>query len=96
MPNWVYNSLYVTGNTADLQAMKAQLNSPVTTYHLDFEYESLEPRKVRLDENGNAIRMPVEKTMHNPVFSFMNVVAKLWLPPLPVPLKGLNLTVPTP
>lgn len=75
MPNWVFNSLSVTGNTADLQAMKAQLNSPVTTYHYDFEYESDNPRKVKLDENGNAIRVQVEKTMHNPVFSFMNVIA---------------------
>ena len=75
MPNWVYNSLYVTGNTADLQAMKAQLNSPVTTYHLDFEYESLSPRKVKTDENGNAIREQITYTYNNPVFSFMNVVA---------------------
>lgn len=75
MPNWVYNSLYVTGNTADLQAMKAQLNSPITTYHEDFVYESDNPRKVKLDENGIAIRKPVTTVYNNPVFSFMNVVA---------------------
>ena len=40
-------------------------------------YESTEgfPRKVKLDENGNAIREQITYTYNNPVFSFMNVVA---------------------
>jgi hypothetical protein len=77
MPNWVFNSLVVSGDKATLDEMVAQLNKPVTKYYRDFVYLPTEDgsRKVKQDENGNAIREVVETHYPNPVFSFMNVVA---------------------
>lgn len=76
MPNWVYNTLYVTGDTADLARVREQMNKPFSKTFLDFIYlDSEDGRKVRLDENGNVVREPVTVTYSNPIFAFWNIVA---------------------
>jgi hypothetical protein len=61
MPNWVFNGLTVSGDSATIDEMIAQLNKPITTYHDKF-----------VKDVG---MVKSEQTYSNPVFSFMNVVA---------------------
>ena len=63
MPNWVYNSLVVSGQSKmELQLLKEQLNKPFTVHHDTFNRETGQME---------------EKEIHysNPVFAFWNIVA---------------------
>ena len=63
MPNWVYNSLVVSGQSKmELQLLKEQLNKPFTVHHDSFNRETGKME---------------EKEIHysNPVFAFWNIVA---------------------
>jgi hypothetical protein len=61
MPNWVYNSLYVSGDATALSTMKAQLNKPFTLEHDSWDVEK-----------GEMVRKPVSYS--NPVFAFWNII----------------------
>lgn len=61
MPNWVFNSLVVSGEKSELDKMVAQLNQPFTTMH-PVGYNGAEP-------------IMEEYTYKNPVIAFWNIVA---------------------
>jgi hypothetical protein len=46
MPNWVYNSLEITGEPAILEQIKAQLATPYETKHLDWKTNELKSEMV--------------------------------------------------
>lgn len=58
MPNWVFNTLTINGDESSIAAIKAQLNSPFTTYYSDY--------------NGSEY-VKREQTYSNPVFAFWNI-----------------------
>ena len=64
MPNWVFNSLVVSGDKSDLEAMVAQLNQPVTKHYPKMEFDQ---------EQQKWIDTPDVQQYDNPVFSFWNV-----------------------
>ena len=66
MPNWVYNSLVVSGDKLELDKLKEQLNKPVTKNFPDTHYDK---------ELSEWVDTPAIQHFSNPVFSFWNVVA---------------------
>lgn len=66
MPNWVFNSLVVSGDKVSLDAMREQLNKPVTKHFPDHFYNQ---------ETQKLESVPDTQVYSNPVFSFWNVVA---------------------
>ena len=67
MPNWVFNSLVVSGEQAELDRLQAQLNKPYVTNFPTMNFN-----------NGDVTTEPDVQVYSNPVFSFRNVIA----PPL--------------
>jgi len=65
MPNWVFNSLSVTGNELDLQKMMEQLNTPFTQPLIESRYNK-ETEKWEVVQDGTI-------TYSNPVFAFWNI-----------------------
>jgi hypothetical protein len=61
MPNWVFNSLVVSGEKSELERMVAKLNQPFTTMHTT-GYNGANP-------------IMEEYTYDNPVLAFWNIVA---------------------
>lgn len=64
MPNWVYNSLMIEGNEADISAIKQQLNTPFSVEHDSWDMESKEMKRKTYEYN-------------NPVFAFWNIIRPL-------------------
>jgi hypothetical protein len=66
MPNWVFNSVVISGEQSELDKLQAQLNQPVTKHFpkMKFNHETNEWEST-----------PDIQHYSNPVFSFWNVVA---------------------
>jgi hypothetical protein len=63
MPNWVFNSLVVSGQSKmELQLLKEQLNKPFTVHHDSYNRETGQMEKK-------------ETHYSNPVFAFWNIIA---------------------
>jgi hypothetical protein len=60
MPNWVYNSVVVSGDKKELERLAAKLGAPVETKSHEVAVGKMEW---------------VDTTLNNPIFSFQNVVA---------------------
>lgn len=75
MPNWVFNSLSVTGPKADLDALRDKLNAPVTKYHYETVLVNDNTRQALIGEDGMIVQQQVETHYSNPVLSFYNIVA---------------------
>jgi hypothetical protein len=65
MPNWVYNSVLVSGDKISLNALKEQLNTPVTKHFPTMKFN---------EELKEWVGTPSVQQYSNPVFSFWNVV----------------------
>lgn len=63
MPNWVYNTVTITGSPELVEQVREKLAQPYTTYHHDF---------VKNEETGEFERKPVE-WVHDQAFSFWNI-----------------------
>lgn len=66
MPNWVYNTVAISGDRPTLDALKAQLNQPVTKYYPEHKFDN--------DTKEHTL-VPSVQHYSNPVFSFWNVIA---------------------
>lgn len=66
MPNWVFNTLSVSGDKATLDEMVAQLNKPVTKHFPQMNFDK---------DKGEWVNTPDVQIYNNPIFSFWNVVA---------------------
>jgi hypothetical protein len=63
MPNWVFNSLVVSGEQSELDKMVAQLNQPFVKHFPEHKFE-----------NGEIVWVADEQHYDNPVFAFWNIV----------------------
>ena len=63
MPNWVFNSLVVSGEKSELDKMVAQLNQPFVKHFPEHKFE-----------NGEIVWVADEQHYDNPVFAFWNIV----------------------
>ena len=63
MPNWVFNSLVVSGEQSELDKMVAQLNQPLVKHFPEHKFE-----------NNEIVWVADEQRYDNPVFSFWNIV----------------------
>jgi len=63
MPNWVFNSLVVSGEQSELDKMVAQLNQPFTMHH-----------PVHKFVDGKYTQVADFEEYNNPVFAFWNIV----------------------
>jgi hypothetical protein len=66
MPNWVFNSVVVSGDSTALNELKEQLNRPVVKNYPDSNYNQ---------ETKQWEHTPATQIYSNPVFAFWNVVA---------------------
>jgi hypothetical protein len=66
MPNWVYNSLVVSGDKSELEKMVAQLNKPFDKHFPDTKWN---------DETKSWDNTPAVQHYSNPVFAFWNIIA---------------------
>ena len=66
MPNWVFNSLVVSGEKSELDRMVAQLNQPMTKHFPESNYDR---------DKQEWVNTPSVQVYNNPVFSFWNVIA---------------------
>jgi hypothetical protein len=65
MPNWVFNSLVVSGEKSELDKMVAQLNQPFVKHFPDHKFN---------DETKQWENIPDVQVYDNPVFAFWNIV----------------------
>ena len=65
MPNWVFNSLVVSGDKSELDKMVAQLNQPFVRHFPDHKFNQ---------ETKEWENFPDVQTYDNPVFAFWNIV----------------------
>jgi len=65
MPNWVFNSLVVSGEQAELDRMVAHLNTPFEKHFPEHKFN---------DEIKQWENIPSVQTYDNPVFAFWNIV----------------------
>jgi hypothetical protein len=63
MPNWVFNSLVVSGEQSELDKMVAQLNQPFTMHHPVHDFV-----------DGQYTKVADFQEYNNPVFAFWNIV----------------------
>jgi hypothetical protein len=63
MPNWVFNSLVVSGEQSELDKMVEQLNQPFTMHHPVHDFV-----------DGNYTQVADFQDYNNPVFAFWNIV----------------------
>jgi hypothetical protein len=63
MPNWVFNTLVVSGEQSALDKMVAQLNQPFVKHFPEHKFE-----------NGEIVWVADEQHYDNPVFAFWNIV----------------------
>ena len=66
MPNWVFNSVVISGDKPELDKLQAQLNKPVVKHFPEMKWNE-EAKKY--DQIANT------QTYSNPVFSFWNIIA---------------------
>ena len=66
MPNWVFNSLVVSGDKVSLDKLRDQLNQPVTKHFPNHKWN---------EETKSWEYTPDTQVYSNPVFSFWNVIA---------------------
>ena len=66
MPNWVFNSLVVSGDSVSLDKMREQLNQPITKHFTDHKWN---------EETKTLEEFPSQQVYSNPVFAFWNVIA---------------------
>lgn len=64
MPNWVFNTVTVSGDKPSLDRLREQLNKPYTTHFPETKF---------VDGKWDAI--PSTQVYSNPVFSFWNVIS---------------------
>ena len=64
MPNWVFNSLVVSGEQAELDKMVAHLNTPFDKHYPDTKWN---------DETKSWDKTPAVQHYSNPVFAFWNI-----------------------
>lgn len=62
MPNWVFNSLLVSGKREQVAQVKFQVGQPITKMIDEYNFETQEYTKKEI-------------TMSNPIFSFWNITA---------------------
>lgn len=62
MPNWVFNSLCVSGNSEQVAQVKFQVGQPVTKLIDEYNFDTKEYTKQEI-------------TKSNPIFSFWNIIA---------------------
>jgi hypothetical protein len=65
MPNWVFNSLVVSGEQSELDKMVAQLNQPFEKHFPDSNWNK---------ETETWDKTPAVQVYDNPVFAFWNIV----------------------
>ena len=65
MPNWVFNSLVVSGEQSELDKMVAQLNQPFEKHFPDSKFNQ---------ETKEWEKFPDVQVYDNPVFAFWNIV----------------------
>jgi hypothetical protein len=65
MPNWVFNSLVVSGEQSELDKMVAQLNQPFEKHFPDTNWNK---------ETETWDKTPAVQVYDNPVFAFWNIV----------------------
>ena len=63
MPNWVFNSLVVSGEQSELDKMVEQLNQPIVKNFPEHNFA-----------NGEIVWVADEQRYNNPVFAFWNIV----------------------
>jgi hypothetical protein len=63
MPNWVFNTLVVSGEKSELEKMVAQLNQPFVKHFPQHDFV-----------NGELVKTADEQVYDNPVFAFWNIV----------------------
>jgi hypothetical protein len=63
MPNWVFNSLVVSGEKSELDKMVEQLNQPFVKHFPEHKFE-----------NNEIVWVADEQRYDNPVFAFWNIV----------------------
>jgi len=63
MPNWVFNSLVVSGEQSELDKMVEQLNQPFVKHFPEHKFE-----------NNEIVWVADEQRYDNPVFAFWNIV----------------------
>lgn len=63
MPNWVFNSLAVSGEKSELNKMIEQLNQPFVKHFPEHKFE-----------NGEIVWVADEQRYDNPVFAFWNIL----------------------
>jgi len=63
MPNWVFNSLAVSGDKSELNKMIEQLNQPFVKHFPEHKFE-----------NGGIVWVADEQHYDNPVFAFWNIL----------------------
>ena len=63
MPNWVFNTLVVSGEQSELDKMAEQLNQPFVKHFPEHKFE-----------NGEIVWVADEQHYDNPVFAFWNIV----------------------
>lgn len=66
MPNWVFNSVVVSGDKLELDKLQAQLNQPFEMHFPDASYNQ---------ETKKYDYTPATQVYSNPVFAFWNVIA---------------------
>ena len=65
MPNWVFNSLVVSGDKSELDKMVAQLNKPFVKHFPEMKYNK---------ETEKWEHLPDVQIYDNPIFAFWNIV----------------------
>ena len=63
MPNWVFNSLVVSGEKSELDKMVEQLNQPLVKHFPEHKFE-----------NNEIVWVADEQRYNNPIFAFWNIV----------------------
>ena len=66
MPNWVFNSVVISGDSVKLDELRNQLNAPFEKHFPDSNFNQ---------ETKQWEHTPATQTYSNPVFAFWNVVA---------------------
>lgn len=66
MPNWVFNSVVISGDESELEELQAQLNAPIIKHFPETFFNKV---------TGKWENEPASQYYSSPVFSFWNVVA---------------------
>lgn len=72
MPNWVNNTIVISGSESDVEALKKQLGATIQVPAVEYVQDS--DGKLVLDENKDIVKRPIQSTTEEPVFAFWNIV----------------------